>query len=112
MHLKTISADDSISHVALIGRLDVKGVTDIQYEFLQETTVLPKPTLVDLSRVTYMASFGISMLVSAAKHLQRNGAKMVLLCPSSLVRSALETSGLHDVIPITDDKTAALALLR
>jgi anti-sigma B factor antagonist len=112
MRLKTIRADDSIHRVALFGRLDVQGVNDIQYEFLQETTVPPKSTMVDLSGVSYVASLGIGMLVSAAKHLERRGAKMVLLTPTPLVRKALETSCLHHVIPIADEETAAMELLR
>jgi anti-anti-sigma factor len=112
MRLKTISEEDSIHQVALVGRLDVQGVNDIQYEFQRETTLLPKPTVVDLSQVTYIASLGIGMLVSAAKHLERHGVKMVLLNPPHLVRKAIETSCLNRVIPIADDKTTALGLLR
>jgi len=112
MRLKIIRADDSITHVAIHGRLDVQGVNDIQYEFLHQMTSLPKAGLVDLSHMTYMGSLGIGMLVSAAKYLQRHGAKMVLLSPSVMVRKALETSGLHHVIPIADEESAALALLR
>lgn len=112
MRLKTIRSDDSIHHVALLGRLDIQGVNDIQYEFLHSTTVHPKATVVDLSKVTYIGSLGISMLVSAAKHLERKGARMVLLGPSELVGKALETSCLHHVIPVASEEAAALELLR
>ena len=112
MRLETIPAEDTLHHVALVGRLDIKGVNDIQYEFQQATTVLPKPTVVDLSKVTYIASLGLGMLVSAAKHLQRRGVKMVLLNPTPLVRKTIETSCLNHVLPIADDRAAALELLR
>jgi len=112
MRLKTIRADDSITHVALIGRLDVQGVSDIQYEFHFQATGQPKSTLVDLSQVTYIASLGVSMLLSAAKDLARHGARMVLLAPSPFVRQALETSALHQVIPIAIEETAAMEQLR
>ena len=39
MRLKTIRADDKLKHIALHGRLDTRRVTDIQYEFMQQTTV-------------------------------------------------------------------------
>ena len=111
MRLKTIRSDDSITHVALVGRLDVQGVSDIQYEFLHQTTGLPKPAVVDLSQLTYIASIGIGMLLSAAKDLERQGARMVLLNPTPLVRQTLETSALQQVIPIAIEESAALALL-
>jgi|SRR5262245_16525696 len=112
MRLDIIRSDDTITHVAIQGRLDVQGVNSIQYEFLTQTTLLPKATMVDLSKVSFIGSLGIGMLVSAAKHLERKGAKMVLIGPSNLVRQAIETSGLHNVIPIASEETAALALLR
>jgi predicted PolB exonuclease-like 3'-5' exonuclease len=46
MKLHVIREDDSITHVALFGRLDVQGVSDVQYEFLHQTTGLPKSTVV------------------------------------------------------------------
>src|SRR5215831_5202150 len=104
MKMKTVRADDSITHVALIGRLDIQGVNEIQYDFNHQTTVLPKPTIVDLSKVSYIASLGLSMLVSTAKHLQRHGVKMVLLAPNKTVKETYEMSGLHGLIPVADEE--------
>jgi anti-anti-sigma factor len=112
MRLRTIRVDDSITYIALVGRLDVQGVSDIQYEFHFQTTGQPRSVLVDISQVTYVASLGVSMLLSAAKELARHGAKMVLLGPSEHVRHTLETSALHQVIPIAIEETAALEQLR
>jgi anti-anti-sigma factor len=112
MRLKILREDDSFVHVGLVGRLDIQGVNEIQMEFLHQTTSLPRNAMVDLSELTYIASLGISMLVSAAKKLERNGAKMVLLHPTPLVRKALETSSLQEVIPIATAEAAAIAMLR
>ena len=112
MQLRIIRTDGSLTHLALQGRLDVRGVNDIQYEFLKETTVIPRPTVVDLSKVSYIASLGIGMLVSAAKHLEKQGTKMVLLAPTALVRETLETSMLQKLIPIANEEAGALELLR
>jgi anti-anti-sigma factor len=112
MRLKTIRSDESITHVVIVGRLDVEGVNKIQYDFLHQTTSLPKPTLVDLSQVPYIASLGIGMLVSAAKSIERQGARMVLLSPQALVLKTLETAGLHEVVAIADKESAAFELLR
>jgi anti-sigma B factor antagonist len=112
MRLQIIDSNDSITHVALIGRLDVQGVNAIQYEFHHQTTSQPKSVIVDLSRMPYIASLGIGMLISAAKYLERNGARMVLVGSPPLVKEAFETAGLHQVIPMVSEETAALALLR
>jgi anti-anti-sigma factor len=112
MRLKILRDDESLTHIALHGRLDVEGVNEIQYEFLQKTTWVPRRVIVDLAGVSYIASLGISMLVSAAKELERNGAKMVLIQPKPLVQKTLEASGLHQVIPIATAEMAAIELLR
>src|SRR5262245_43160474 len=111
MQLNVICADDSITHVALHGRLDIQGVNQIQQQFIFNTTARKRATLVDLSKVTFIASLGIGMFVGAAKALQRNGAKMVLVAPPDLVRNALESAGIHLVIPIADREESARQLL-
>ena len=112
MRMKTIRLDDSITHVALVGRLDVPGVTEVQFEFHQVTTLAPKPTIVDVSEVTYIASLGLGMLLSAAKYCERHGVRLVLLGPKPTVKAAFVTAGLAHLIPVADDEPAALALLR
>lgn len=112
MQLHIIRADDAITHVAILGRLDIQGVNSIQDQFVFNTAARRKATLVDLSQVTFIASLGMGMLVSAAKNLQRQGSKMVLLRPTVLVRHALEAAGIHQVIPIAREEEAALQLLR
>lgn len=112
MQLTIIRADDSISHVAILGRLDIQGVNSIQDQFIFNTAARRKATLVDVSQVTFIASMGMGMLVSAAKSLQRQGVKMVLLNPTNLVQRALESAGIQQVIPIANEPETALQLLR
>jgi anti-anti-sigma factor len=111
MQLTIIREDDSITHVALLGNLDVEGVNRIQDRFAFTTTSRRKATLVDVSQVSFIASLGMGMLVSAAKALQRNGAGMVLLAPSSMVLRALDAAGINRVIPIAAGEEEALQLL-
>jgi len=112
MELTVIRADDSITHVAMLGRLDVQGVNLIQSRFVFNITSRRRAALVDVSAVTFIASLGMGMLVGAAKALQRQGAKMVLLAPTSMVRQALEAAGINHVIPIAQAEEEALQLLR
>jgi len=112
MQLNIIRADDSITHLAILGSLDVQGVNRIQDQFVFQTTARRKATLVDVSQVTFIASLGMGMLVNVAKGLRRQGVKMVLLGPPELVRRALEAAGIQQVIPIASEEAAALELLR
>lgn len=112
MQLTVIRADDSITHVAIVGRLDIDGVNHIADRFVFTTTTPRKATLVDVSQVTFIASLGMGMLVSAAKALQRHGTRMVLVAPTNLVQRALVAAGIDCVIPIAATEAEALEMLR
>ena len=109
--LTIIREDETITYIALHGNLNVDGVNSIQNRFAFETTSRRKATLVDVSDVSFIASLGMGMLVSAAKALHRNGAGMVLLAPTRLVQSALDAAGISRVIPIAVREEEALELL-
>jgi anti-anti-sigma factor len=111
MELNVIRADDSITHVAILGRLDIEGVNQIQERFVITTTSRRRATLVDVSEVTFIASFGMGMFIGVAKALQRQGTKMVLLAPTDMVLKALEAAGINHVIPIAYAEAEALQLL-
>ena len=112
MQLTILPAGDSFTHVAIVGRLDIAGVNAIADQFTFNTTPLRKTTLVDVYQLTFIASLGIGMLVSAAKSLQRHGARMVLVGPTGLVLQTLESAGIDQVIGIAATQDEALKMIR
>lgn len=111
MQIQVVQADEAITHVALTGRLDLRGVSEIEDKFVFNTTARRVPALVDLSGVEFIASLGIGMLVGVAKAFGRQGLGLVLLVPPGLVRESLELAGVARVIPIAADLDHARALL-
>jgi len=112
VQIKEIRLDHEITHLALLGRLDVAGMHAVDVKFHGYTAARRKPTLVDMSQVEFIASLGMGMLISCAKSLQRYGAKMVLLDPPAPVEEALKAVGIDQVIPIAHGLDDALRLLR
>ncbi len=112
MQITVIRADDSVTHLALSGRLDVQGVNAVKDQFTFQATARHRATLVDLAQVSFMASLGIGMLLEAARALRHRGVKMVLLAPTADVRKTLESAGVQQVIPIAATADAADALLQ
>jgi len=111
MELIVRRADDTVTHLVLSGRLDIAGVNLIGDRFTFTTTGRRKGTLLDLSGVTFIASLGIGLILGAAKALQRQGVKMVLLSPSGLVEQSLRAAGIDQVITIAHEEERALELL-
>lgn len=112
MELKIIEESEGLTHVALIGPLDIAGVQEIEIPFLSHTAKRNKPTIVDLSQVTYITSMGIRMLISTAKALSRVQAKMVLLKPQSFVEDTLKAAGLEHAFMVLHDGEEALKRVR
>ena len=108
MEVKEVGRDDGISQVELIGTLDVAGMHDVDAEFHSLTALPGQPCIVDLSKVTYIASLGMGMLISCAQSLGRRGQKMVLMAPQEPVLEVLRAVGLDSAIPIVMDEAEAL----
>ena len=112
MELRVLKEAPDLTHVALEGRLDVPGVQTIEETFFEHTAGRGKPTIVDLSKVTFIGSTGLRMLLKAVKELQKNGAKMVLLKPQPMVEQSLIYVAFNQLMPIAYEQDRALELLK
>jgi anti-anti-sigma factor len=100
VQLKEVQVDDRITHLAIVGQLDVAGMHTIDVKFHSYTAARRRPALVDLSQMGFITSLGMGMLVSCARSLQRYGAKMVLLNPQPEVEEVLKAVGIDQGVPI------------
>ena len=112
MHFDVVRADDNVTHVILVGRLDSAGVDGIADRLTAQIVARRKPAILDFDQVDFVASIGMGMLLTIAKSLNRFGTRMVLLRPRSTVRESLNLAGFHRVILMAEDETSALELLR
>jgi anti-anti-sigma factor len=109
MELKVIQSDDTYTHIALVGKMDIGGVGEIENKFLGFTAARKKNAIVDLSGVTFLGSMGLRIFLDAAKSLNREKKKLILLNPQPLVGEVLEASGIGDIVAIEHDATAAVS---
>ncbi len=100
-----------VTKAELSGRLDTANVNQVETSFLASIVPKAQPTLVDLSNVTFVASLGIRMLLSAARALNRHGAKFVIYGASPAVMEIFETTALSDIIPVLGSEGDALAAI-
>jgi anti-sigma B factor antagonist len=100
IQLNEVQLDDRLTHLAIVGRMDVVGLHAIDMKFHGYTAARRRPALVDLSGLEFISSLGMGMFVSCARSLMRFGAKMVLLNPRPEVEEALKAVGIDQGIPI------------
>ena len=107
MKIQYHDLDNGIRLIELNGKLDIYGVNEIDQTFIRYCTGDKLRVIVDLSKISYLSSIGMPMLINTAKAIFRNGGKMVLLAPPKNVKEILTMAGIHLIIPISDDFPSA-----
>lgn len=108
MNLEYTELTDGIRLIRLEGRLDLNGTYDIEVQFTNRCMGDNLRILVDLSKVSYVSSVGIPMLVNTAKSVVSRGGKMAFLSPQENVLKVLELVGVSQFIPIYYEQSLAL----
>lgn len=98
-----------VTKVEMSGRLDTANVSQVETSFIAGIVPKAQHTVLDLSNVTFIASLGIRMLLSAARVLNRRGAKFVMYGAKPAVMDIIETTALSDIIPLLGTEADAMA---
>jgi anti-anti-sigma factor len=107
----SISYDDvgsDLRRIVITGRLDMPGTDSISAKLVELTSAPKKGVVVDLTAIRFLASIGITALITSAKAVQQRGGKMVLVVtPGSTVAMSLEATGVDELIPVFKSSTEA-----
>jgi anti-sigma B factor antagonist len=99
-----ISSDDvgnDLRRIVITGQLDMPGTESIVSKLAELAAAPKKGIVVDLSGVRFLASIGISALITSAKAVQQRGGKMVLVVSAgSSVAMSLDATGVDQLIPV------------
>ena len=99
-----------VTKINLRGRLDAAGAKLIDTTFAQLAGAQER-LVVDLSRVTFIASAGLRTLIAGARGLLARQGKMVCLDPDPLVEQVLVRSGVDRLIPICREISEAVRVV-
>ena len=111
MKLDYSELDNDIRLLKLNGSLDMNGTFSIEVQFVRYCAGENVRVLVDLTKVNYMSSIGIPLLVNTAKSIIGQGGKVVLLNPQDNVLKVLDLAGVPQIIPIHTELNTAIAEL-
>jgi anti-sigma B factor antagonist len=99
-----------ITKINLRGRFDTTGAVMVELPFNKIVTEKSR-VIVDLSAVSFLASYAIRVLLVGAKILNGKGGRLVILCPENNVAKVLKTARMDALIPIHQSESAAAAAL-
>jgi anti-anti-sigma factor len=111
MNMSVIEAADEITHVVLDGRLDIAGAQKVDPHLiaLAESS---KALVVDLTKVSFLASLGVRSLMLSAKTLLRRGADMAVCGANENVEKVLRATGFDEIVDLYPDFASAADALR
>ena len=105
-----IEANEAFTHVALRGRLDVTGVSDVELELARQTVARRKPAIVDISAVDILLSIGVGMLVKTARSMHGYGLIFGVVA-TGLSKEVLLRLKVDTVFPVVPTYEEALRIL-
>lgn len=108
MELVVEEGPAGVTQAALIGRMDIDGAQTIESAF-NVLTRLRRSLVVDLSKVSFMASMGLRTLMVGARAQNELGGKLVLASPQPNVEKVLKESGIGEIIGVYPSVEAAAA---
>jgi anti-sigma B factor antagonist len=99
-----------VTKLNLRGRLDAPGAQIIDSAFARMAGAQER-LIVDLSRVSFIASAGLRTLIAGARSLLARQGRMVCLDPDPLVEQVLVRSGVDRLIPVCREISEAVQVV-
>jgi anti-anti-sigma factor len=103
--------ENGIRLIKLEGRFDIIGTGQIETKFSGYCSGNNVRAVVDMSKVDFLASIGIRLLMLTAKSVASRGGKIVILNPTPDVFSVLEVTGIPAIIPVYSSLESAETIL-
>jgi anti-sigma B factor antagonist len=100
---------DRSNVLPLEGEIDLHVSPTIAGALAKMLEKKPKKVVVDLSRVSYIDSSGLAVLIEATQNVQEYGGKLALTGLQETVRTIFEIARLDQFFHIFPDVDAALA---
>jgi anti-sigma B factor antagonist len=110
--LRDEPVDDQTQVVQPHGEIDVLTAPTLGRRLLKLVDEGKTRLIVDLSRVTFMDSTGIGVLLNALRRASGRDGGLVLVCPTERVLRPFEVTGLAGHIRIVRSRAEALRGLR
>ncbi len=101
----TVSTDAGVRVVAVSGELDLDTMGELNEALAIENGI--PTTVVDLRRLTFIDSSGVSGLLAAARRARDAGARLVCVPGPTQVQRAFELTGVDTVLEWVDSPQAA-----
>ena len=110
MDTQVREAEGGITRVVLEGRFDIAGAQEVDLRF-SALAGSAKTLVVDMAKVSFLASMGVRTLMLSAKTMMRRKATMAVCAADENVEKVLRSTGFDEIVDLYPDFAAASAAL-
>jgi len=100
---------DGVAVVALQGEVDIHSASQFKGALFQAVSEGARRVIIDLTKVCFMDSTALGVVVSGLKAIKVHGGGLDIVCPKQSIRGILAATGLDQVMGIYHSRGQALA---
>ncbi|HUH59408.1 MAG TPA: STAS domain-containing protein [Candidimonas sp.] len=107
-------ANEKIGNVLVVstaGQINSANAAELEAELLALVAQGEFHWVLDMSRLDYISSAGLRVVLLLAKRLKQNSGRLVLCSLQSHVHEVFDISGFLAILTVVDDRAAALEQL-
>jgi anti-anti-sigma factor len=93
---------DGLAHVVLTGELDLSTIAKVEKELARVERDGPETVALDLSRVTFLDSSGLRVIVSADQRARRENRRFVVVRGPETVQRVFSITRLDEQLELVD----------
>src|SRR6059058_38944 len=90
-------------HIQLTGELDISSASGVESRLLDIEREEPQRVYLDLRRVNFIDSTGLSMIINADGRAKKAGRRLTIVSGDGVPRRILRTVGLEDRLDVLTD---------
>lgn len=105
--MDTRTLEQELPVIELEGEVDVYTAPQLKQQMINLLDSGTKEMVVNLSKVSYLDSTALGVLIGGLKRMRERDGNMVLVCPSARVRRVFEITGLDKIFDIYETEQEA-----
>ena len=90
-------------HVELSGELDISSAPSVESRLIELERRAPELLILDLRRVSFIDSTGLSMIINADGRARKDGRRLTIVSGDGVPRRILRTVGLEDRLDVQSE---------
>lgn len=105
--INTRSLNASVPLIELEGEVDVYTAPQLKQQMIGLLEAGSNEMVVDLSKVEYLDSTALGVLIGGLKRVRERDGNLPLICPSPRIRRVFEITGLDKIFDIFNSESEA-----